>query len=106
MATHLNTRVTHSAPQPSTTGTGFLGRVGRAIRQMITPQALPQQKAAGRDVFSMGTPSFQAAAKKLISNSNGHGFQSRKVDPTVRSVRDQALVGWLENEFLTGPRRT
>lgn len=101
MATRLNTQIPSSAPRTQTEAPGLFRRIGRAIRDvMVTPQGVSKEQVSRRDNFQMGTPTFQAAAKRIISNANGNGFDGRKVDPNARSARDQALVGWLNNEFL------
>jgi hypothetical protein len=101
MATRLNTQMPTSAPRTQNTeGPGLFRRIGQTLKAlMVTPDA-PKETITRSDTFRMGTPTFQAAAKQLISNSNGNSFDGRKIDPNARSARDQALLGWLNTEFI------
>lgn len=102
MATRLNTQMPASTTRPQPEAAGLFKRIGRAIRDvMVTPQSVTKEQVTRRDNFQMGTPTFQAAAKRLMNNASGNGFEARKIDPNARSARDQALVGWLSSEFLS-----
>lgn len=102
MATTIRTNTSAPQAQPNES---FFGRIGRAIKETISPTPTPVRGAIGPDRYSK-TPASLASTRRLTSVTSGYGTEG----PTARRgsgapVSDAQLVSFLD-ELGASPTRT